>query len=369
MPGFTLARHRRCATWPLDGLTFIVLHLVAGEGFGEGEELIAFLVAEGAVVAQVGGVFFDFFGLEAAGDEGANGEGVDVAVHVFDLQAGVDDSSDAFDFGGGLIPWFGGEHVAVGEGLHGEDAVVVFEEFGEDLHDEGVPVGVDEVHGHEAGVEEDLGFAQALDEMQVRGGRAVTGEAEVADEAFFAGFKKLVNDAVLPALVDVGGTGDGVDLPKVEVVGLHAAQRGFELFAGAFSVFGEGLGGEVDVVAVFGREVFAVEDFGLAVAVLLRGVEAADAGLDGGLDELLGDGFGFCADDMGATEGEGGDSFASAAEGASGEGLSEFVGGVLGMSEGEGYGGGGEGLEEGAAIGWHGGEIGCEFTTKRLAGW
>ena len=115
----------------------------------------------------------------------------------------------------------------MGQALHREDGVVVLQEFGENLHDEGVPVRIDKVHRHEAGVEEDAFFAKALDEVEVGGGRAVTSEANVTDEAFLTSFEELVNDAVLPALIDVVGADDGMDLPKIETVGLEVAQGAF----------------------------------------------------------------------------------------------------------------------------------------------
>ena len=125
-------------------------------------------------------------------------------------------------------------------------------------------------------------------------------QLETADVADFA----LLDEGVEGAEGFFDG-GDGVvavDLVEVDVVGLEAAEAGFDgvhdVAAGGADVVAAGagaaedLGGDDDFVAgdveVF--EGLAEGLFALALGVDVGGVEEVDAGVDGGLDELVGSG-------------------------------------------------------------------------------
>ena len=120
----------------------------------------------------------------------------------------------------------------------------------------------------------------------------MAGEADVADEAAFASFQGSLDGAAgfedpLGVVVVV----DLVELPKVEVVHLEAAEAVIQLLARGFGVAGADLGHEEDVVAA-ALDGTTVALFADAVAVVPGGVEEGDAGVDGGWDDAGGFGVG-----------------------------------------------------------------------------
>ena len=243
----------------------VVVH--AGEGFAAVEGF-AVAVVGAVVVAGEGGVAAEFAG-EEAGGEGDAGE-----------------DADAFLFG------LGEEEVGG----------ALAEEVEDDL--DGLDVGV--FDGFE-------GFLDAFDADAV--------------EADFAGLDEFVEEGKdLGAVVDGGG--GAVELEEFEAVG-------FEVFEGAVHEGGEilavvaaggvgveaaaGLGGDVELgVGAVAAEA-GEEAFGVAVAVNVGGVEEVDAEVEGfvegGEGLVIADGAPTAADGP-ATEANGGDFPASAAEGA-----------------------------------------------------
>ncbi len=74
---------------------------------------------------------------------------------------------------------------------------------------------------------------------------------------------------------------------EVDDIGLQVAERAFNVQPCGLRIAGSGLGHEIDLVAVFAREVLSVEAFGVAFhAVGIGGVEKTDAAGDGDFDGL-----------------------------------------------------------------------------------
>ena len=119
--------------------------------------------------------------------------------------------------------------------------------------------------------------------------------------------------------------GDAVNLPEVELVGLHIPQGPFQMFANQFRILGHGLGHEENAVPVFRDKVLAVKSFAqLVCSVSVRGIEEADTSGDGFLDSrfllIL-----WQSTEVVPAEAKQGDAFTGPSKGAGRKELTEFV--------------------------------------------
>ena len=186
---------------------------------------------------------------------------------------------------------FAGEEAA-GEGAPDEEAGLFGFEEGDDVALEvAAGDGVVGLEGVEAGEVFELGDAEGFGDLP---GEPV-GDADVADFA-------LLDEGVEGAegLFDGGDGVVAVDLVEVDVVGLEAAEAGFDgvhdVSAGGSDVVAAGAGAAVDLGGdddVFAGDVEVLEgladgDLGFALGVDVGGVDEVDAGFDGGLDEGVG---------------------------------------------------------------------------------
>ena len=100
-------------------------------------------------------------------------------------------------------------------------------------------------------------------------GIGVAGEADVAHLALLLGLdKRLERSAGAEDLVDLGLGDHLVALPQIEVIGLHGAQRTFQLRHGFVARTQLGLGHEEDFLADAAGDDFAVAGIALAIVVL-----------------------------------------------------------------------------------------------------
>lgn len=309
------------------------------EAGGGGSFFVAFDGGSGLALGGAGEDGGEFGG----GQFGLGFDGEDIG---FELGDGLDAGDEGVDVLGegeaeALFDW--GDLItgdgAHGVGLHGDHAEAHFTRFGEDVGDEALVVGVDEIDGHLDG----FPAVEAAEEFEVDGGVVVAGEADVADFTLLFGLDEGFERAIgAEDLIGFMVAGDLVDLPEVDVVGAEA----FELLLEAGHGFGFGVflefGHQDDLLAFGAGEGFAEDAIAFAFVVVVGGVEESDAEIAGAGDDA--ETFLFALDEhVKAAEGEAGDLKTAAAEGGGGHG---------GLGEEMEPGGGGEGgsLEEGAAL-------------------
>ena len=142
---------------------------------------------------------------------------------------------------------------------------------------------VDQVDGVLDGFPAVVAFEQRLVDFGV----VVAGEADVADHALFLGFDEGFERAAGGEdLFDLVHAGDFVAGPEVEIVGVHALQRQFQLGHGRFLVAQLGLGHEEDVFTGRLIDGLAVSYIAFAVVILGGGIEHDYAEFDGAADDF-----------------------------------------------------------------------------------
>ena len=213
-------------------------------------------------------------------------------------------------------------HEAVGgQRFHGHRPHVSLHQDRQDVQSETFVGRIRDIDRHEAGLE---GVGR-LQDVRVGLPTPVPGEADVAHLALFLGLEHDVEHAGHADVRLVDGP-QIMQLPQVDVVGLHPPQRAFEVAARGGGVFRHGLGENEHVLAVFRREEFPIALLAAAVLVELGRVKGADPAfhcrLDHGLRHALGR-----PPDVGAADRQHGHLQPGLAEGAQRQQGTEFVGG------------------------------------------
>src|SRR6266850_7324399 len=118
-------------------------------------------------------------------------------------------------------------------GLHAENANFIFHEDGQDFLSKTLVVSVHGVERHLDGIEMKLMRGSGFEHVQVHRGVFVTGETNEADLAGFFRFEDAFHSATgSEDALRVGHSNDFVELEKIDVVGLEAAERFIELRGG-----------------------------------------------------------------------------------------------------------------------------------------
>src|SRR6266850_4477652 len=242
------------------------------------------------------------------------------------------------------------EEKSSAHGLHAENANFVFQEHGEDFFLETFIVGVHRVEGHLDGVEMKLAGGGALEHFKMHVWIFVAGETDVTD---FAGLFRFENGFHSTGggedALRVGHANDFVELEKVDVVGLEAAERFVELHGGGFFRLAVDFGHEESLLAVAVAQRLAHADFAGPVIVVPAVVEEVDAAIECGADNT--DGFLFVGlnTEMPAAQANHGDAFATAAEPAIGNAVFRARGPEFSARDTSQDGGGQHGAQELAA--------------------
>src|SRR6266850_1329482 len=200
-------------------------------------------------------------------------------------------------------------------GLHAKDANFVFHKDRQNFLLETLVVGVHGIEGHLDCVEMKLTGDGGLEHFKMHVRVFVAGETDVTD---FAGFFRFENGFHSPGggedALRVGHANNLVELEKIDVVGLEAAERLVELHGGGFFRLAVDFGHEEGLLAVAVAQRLAHADFAGPVVVVPAVVEEVDAAVERGADDA--DGFLFVGlnTKMPASQANHGDAFAAAAE-------------------------------------------------------
>src|ERR1700682_6076878 len=154
-----------------------------------------------------------------------------------------------------------------------------------------------------------------FEHMQVHRGILVASEANVADLAGFFRFEDGFHSALGGEdAFRVGHSNDFVELEKIDLVGLEAAQRFIELRGGELPGLTVDLGHEEGLLAVAVAQRLAHADFAVAAIVVPAVVEEVDTAVECGADDA--DAFLFVGlnTEMPAAQANNRDTFAAAAE-------------------------------------------------------
>jgi len=153
----------------------------------------------------------------------------------------------------------------------------------------------------------------------------VPGETEVPDLALLFRVEQHVEDTAVDSARPRPRGRAGMQVPEVEVIGLHPAQRSIELAARPGGVAGLRLARQKDRLAIPGCEELPVADLAPPLGIAGRGIEVPDAAGDGRLDRLLREGVAGHVANVGAAEPEHRDHRPLAAELALGQQLAEAI--------------------------------------------
>src|SRR6266436_819390 len=193
---------------------------------------------------------------------------------------GVAETLDGRD--GVALEEYSGAH-----GFHAEDTNFIFHEDGKDFFLETFVVGVHGVEGHLDGVEMKLMRGGSFEHVQVHRRIFVAGETDVADLAGFFRFEDGFHTAAgSEDALRVGDANDFVELEKINVVGLKAAQRFIELRCGGLAGLAIDFGHEEGLLTVAVAQRLAHADLTAAAIVVPAVVEEVDATVESGADDL-----------------------------------------------------------------------------------
>src|SRR6266403_1182737 len=200
-------------------------------------------------------------------------------------------------------------------GLHAENANFIFHEDGQDFLSKTLVVSVHGVERHLDGIEMKLMRGSGFEHVQVHRGVLVTGETNEADLAGFLRFEDDFHAATgCEDALRVGHSNDFVELEKIDVVGLEAAERFIELRGGGLPGLAVDFGHEEGLLAIAVAQRLAHADFTVAVVVVPAVVEEVDAAIERGADDADALLFVGLDTEMPAAEADDRDAFAAAAE-------------------------------------------------------